>query len=321
MIYQDLYKRFEHKIGSKKKFNNLPPTEKESILKIAGVIAKVVGYENVEIESRDTDIFFEDSNKYYLEVKTPQFFKGDRGDDLSRSINKFWKELLSSKPKTLTLAFLKPNKNIEIISRPLSENSSEKPMGLLEMDSKFIPDDDVYRKLSTLLDKAASQLENIKGGKKIALIDLTYLFKANLATEQILYTLVKDTDILERVDGVSLFYHNQILDSEDLLPFTIGPTVVKKLWKDISKVFDHPHWDYSGNLIISTPNLIAEFDASQGIPKKGDFNLNKADRKTLFEALEEFDKLDSEKRKPTSSRFFTHFYELKYNLKKEKNKN
>lgn len=320
MIYQDLYKRLEHKIGNKKKFDNLRPTEKESILKIAGVIAKVVGYENVEIESRDTDIFFEDSNKYYLEVKTPQFFKGDRGDDLNRSINKFWKEQLSCKPKTLTLGFLKPNKKIEIINRQLSEKS-EKPMGLLEMDSKFIPDEDVYRKLSTLLDKAASQLENISDGKRIALIDLTYLFKANLATEQILFMLVKDTDILERVDGVSLFYHNQILNSENPLPYMIGPTVIKKPWKDMSKVFDHPHWGYSGNLIISTPNFIAEFDASPGIPKKGDFNLKKADKKILFDALEEFDTLDSEEREPRSFRFFTHFYELKYNLKKEKNKN
>ena len=311
MIYQDLYKRLEHKIGNKKTFDKLRPTEKESILKIAGVIAKVVGYDNVEIESRGSDIFFEDSNKYFLEVKTPQFFKGDRGDDLSRSINKFWKKLLS---KTLTLGFLKPNKNIEIISRPLSEKS-EKPKGLLVMDSKFIPDKDIYRKLSTLLDKAASQLENIKGGRKIALIDLTYLFKANLAIEQVLYTIVKDTDILERVDGVSLFYHNQIRDSEDLLPFTIGPTVVKKPWKDISKVFDHPHWGYSGNLIITTPNLIAGFDASQGIPKRGDFNLKKADKKKLFEVLEEYDKLDSEERKLRSYRWFTHFYELKYNLK------
>lgn len=320
MIYQDLYKRLEPKIGNKKKFDKLRPTEKESILKIAGVIARVVGFENVEIESRGSDIFFEDSNEYYLEVKTPQFFKGDRGDDLSRSINKFWKKLSSFKRKTLTLALIKPNKNIEIINRQLSEES-EKPKGLLVMDSKFVPDEDIYRKLNTLLDKAASQLENIKGGRKIALIDLTYLFKANLATEQILYMLVKDTDILERLDGVSLFYHNQILNSEDQLPYTIGPTVVKKPWKKISKVFDHPHWGYSGNLIITTPNLIAEFDASRGIPKKGDFNLKKADKKTFFEALEEFDKLDSEERKPRSFRFFTHFYELKYNLIKEKNKN
>jgi len=231
MIYQDLYKHLEHKIGNKKRFNKLPPTEKESILKIAGVIAKVVGYENVEIESKGCDIFFEDSNKYYLEVKTPQFFKGDRGDDLRRNLNKFWKKLTS---KTLTLGFLKPNKIIEIISRPLSEKS-EKPMGLLEMDSKFIPDEDVYRKLSTLLDKAASQLEDLKGGRRIALIDLTYLFKANLETEQILFTIIQDTDILERVDGVSLFYHNQILSSEDQLPYTIGPTVVKKPWKFIAQ--------------------------------------------------------------------------------------
>ncbi len=317
MIYQDLYKRLEPKIGNKKKFDKLRPTEKESILKIAGVIVKVVGYENVEIESKGSDIFFEDSNKYYLEVKTPQFFKGDRGDDLRRSINQFWKKLTS---KTLTLGFLKPNRIIEIIRRPLSEKT-EKPMGLLEMDSEFIPDEYVYRKLSTLLDKAASQLEDLKGGRKIALIDLTYLFKANLATEQILFTIVQDTDTLERIDGVSLFYHNQILDSEDQLPFAIGPTVVIKPWKNISKVFDHPHWGYSGNLIITTPNLIAEFDTSQGIPKKGDFNLKKADKKILFEAMEEFDKLDSERRMPSSSRFFTHFYESKYNLKKEKNKN
>ncbi len=229
MIYQDLYKHLEHKIGNKKNFDKLRPTEKESILKIAGVIAKVVGYENVEIESRGSDIFFEDSNKYYIEVKTPQFFKGDRGDDLSKSINKFWKKLLSFNPKTLTLALLKPNKNTEIINRPLSEKS-EKPKGLLVMDSKFIPDQYIYRKLRTLLDKAASQLENIKGGRKIALIDLSYLFKANLATEQILYTLVKDIDILERVDGVSLFYRNQILNSEDNLPYTVGPTVLKKPW-------------------------------------------------------------------------------------------
>ncbi len=318
MIYKDLYRRFEHKIGKKKRFNKLRPTEKESILKIAGVIAKVVGYENVEIESRGCDIFFEDSNKYYLEVKTPQFFMGDRGDDLIRNINKFWKKLVS---RNLTLGFLKPNNVIKIIRRPLRGNPSEKPMGLLEMDSKFIPDEDVYRKLDALLDKAASQLENISGGKKIALIDLTYLFKANLATEQILYTLVKDTDILERIDGVSLFYHNQMLTSKDLLPFTIGPTVVKKPWKNISKVFEHPHWGYSGNLIITTPNLIAHFDESQGIPRKGDFNLKKADKKTLFEALEGFDKLDSEERKPRSFRFFTHFYESKYNLKKKNNIN
>ena len=317
MIYQDLYKHLEHKIGNKKNFDKLRSTEKESILKIAGVIAKVVGYENVEIESRGSDIFFEDSNKYYIEVKTPQFFKGDRGDDLRRSINKFWKKLSSFNPKTLTLALLKPNKNTEIINRPLSEKS-EKPKGLLVMDSQFIPDENVYRKLRTLLDKAASQLEKIKGGLKIALIDLTYLFKANLATEKILYTIVKDIDILERVDDVSLFYHNQILNSEEILPFTIGPTVVKKPWKNISKVFDHPHWGYSGNLIITTPNLIADFDASQCIPNRGDFNLKKADKKIFFDALEEFDKLDSEERKPRSFRFFTQFYESKYNLKKEK---
>lgn len=39
-------------------------------------------------------------------------------------------------------------------------------MGLLEMDSKFIPDEDVYRKLRTLLDKAASQLEDLKSGSR-----------------------------------------------------------------------------------------------------------------------------------------------------------
>lgn len=315
MIYKDIYKHLEQKIGSKKNFHNLPPTEKESILKIAGVIAKVVGYENVEIESRGCDIFFKDYDEYYLEVKTPQFFKGDRGDDLSKITNKFWNELKSYKPNTLTGGLIKPNKEIEIVTRTLSENS-EKPKGLLVMDSQFIPDKHIYRKLGTLLDKAAKQLEEIDDGRKIALIDLTYLFKANLATDKILYELVKESDIMDRVDGVSLFYHNQVLSPIERLPFMIGPTVVKKQWSHLSKVFDHPHWGFIGNLIITTPNLITEPDASQDVPKGGDFDLKKADKKILFEILERFDQLDSEERKPENNRLFTHFYEKKYNLKR-----
>ncbi len=314
MIYKDIYNRLEPKIGSKKKFHKLRPTEKESILKIAGVIAKIIGYEKIEIESRGCDIFFEDHDEYYLEVKTPQFFKGDRGDDLSKITNKFWNELKSYKPNMLTGGFIKPNKEIEIFTRTLSEKSEE-PKGLLVMDSQFVPDKHIYRKLGTLLNKAAKQLEDIKEGWKIALIDLTYLFKANLAVEQILYELVKESDIMDRIDGVSLFYHNQVLNPIEILPFMIGPTVVKKLWPHISKVFDHPHWGFIGNLIITTPNLITPV-VSQDVREGGDFDLKKDDKKILFEILGQLDQLDSEEREPINYRLFTHFYEKKYNLKR-----
>lgn len=321
MIYKDLYRKFEDQIGSKKKFHNMPPTERESTLKIAGVIAKVVDVKNIEIEARDCDIFFEDHDEYYIEVKTPQFFKGDRGDDLSRTLSKFWDELKTYKSNTLLGGFVKPNNKLEIRSFTLNERS-EKPKGLIEMDSKYIPDEDVFRHLYSLLEKAAGQLENIKNGRKIAIIDLTYLFKANLATEKILFELVKDGDILERIDAVSLCYHNQLLNSTDQLPFTIGPTVIRKStvtrgpWRHISKVFDHPHWGYSGNLIITTPNLIKELDESLEVPKLGGFNLIKADRKLFFETLEQFDQLDSEERNFNHERLFTHFQEKKYDLKR-----
>ncbi|MBD3211522.1 MAG: hypothetical protein GF311_02855 [Candidatus Lokiarchaeota archaeon] len=182
------------------------------------------------------------------------------------------------------------------------------------MDSKFIQNKNIYHKLCSLLEKAASQLENLISGRKIALIDLIDLYKSNLATEQILSTSIKDNDILGRIDALSLLYHNQALNSEDQLPFLIGPTILVKSWKYISKVFNHSHWDYSGNLIKTTPSLIANFDSSKGIAKKGDFNLKRVDNKFLFEISEEFDKLDSEGRIPNLHRSFTHFYELKYNL-------
>jgi len=319
MIYQDVYKRLEHKIIYKKKFYNLNPTEKESILRIAGVIANVVGYENIEIESRDCDIYFEDHDDYYLEVKTPQFFKGDRGDDLNRITKKFWDEIKSYRPNTLTGGLIKPNNKLEIVTRKLSGNS-EIPKALLVMDSQFNPDKNVYRKLGSFLDKAAKQLERIEGGRRIVLIDITYLFKANLPTEKILFELVKDIDIMERVDGVSLFYHNQLLNPTEKLPYMIGPTIVNKQtyrqWtrSHKSKVFDHPHWGFIGNLIITTPNLIKPVPPGD-VPKGGDFDLEKEDKHKLFEILAKFDQSDSEERESVKYRYFTQYYEKKYNLK------
>ena len=313
MLIKEIYRNLERQIINKKKFRILRPAEKESTLKIAGVIANVVDIEHIEIETDECDIYFKDHDKYYLEVKTPQFFKGDRGDYFSRITNKHLSNLTSNAQRELLGIFIKPNKKVETLSYQLKE-PSDFPRTVIGMDSKFISDDQVYRKLDRLLEKAASQLENLSDGRKIAIIDLVYLFRANFTTERVLFELVNDTDFLERIDAVSLFYHDQGRNAHDPLPFTIGPIIMKKPWKNMSKVFDHPYLGYSGNLLIVTPSLIEDISHLKGNPGHGDFRISGVDKQTLFDMFQRFDELDSDTRSTRTHRMFTHFYEQEYDL-------
>lgn len=313
MLIKELYKNLERQIINKKKFHKLRPAEKESTLKIAGVITNVVGKEHIEIETDECDIYFKDHDKYFLEVKTPQFFMGDRGDDFSRIINKNFSNLSSNAKRELLGIFVKPNKKVETLSYQLKE-PSDFPKAVIGMDSKFIPDEQVYRKLDTILEKAASQLENLSDGRKIAIIDLVYLFRANFTTERVLFELVNNTDLLERINAVSLFYHDQRRNAYDPLPFTIGPTIMKKPWRNMSKVFAHPYWGYSGNLLIVTPNLIEDISHLQGNPGRGDFQISRVDKQALFDMFKRFGELDSDTRSTRTQRMFTHFYEQEYDL-------
>lgn len=82
----------------------------------------------------------------------------------------------------------------------------------------------------------------------------------------------------------------------------------------MSKVFDHPYWGYSGNLLIVTPNLIEDISHLQGNPGHGDFRISRVDKQTLFDMFQRFDKLDSDTRSTRTHRMFTHFYEQEYDL-------
>lgn len=314
MLIKDLYNKLEPQIINKKKFHKLRPAEQESTLRIAAVIARVVGRDSVEIETDECDIYFDNNDEYYLEVKTPQFFRGDRGDSFNRIKKNIFENLSSNAPRELVGYFIKPNKKVETESYQLSE-PSDFPRAVIGMDSKFIPDKVVYRKLDSLLERAARQLEDLSDGRKIALIDLTYLFRANFTTEKVLFELVNDTDILERINAVGLFYHDQGRNNYDPLPYNIGPIIMKKRWKNMSKVFDHPYCGYSGNLLIVTPNLIEDVAHLEGNPGHGDFRINKADKEILYKIFQRFDEMDSDTRDTQTHRMFTHFYEHKYKLR------
>lgn len=182
------------------------------------------------------------------------------------------------------------------------------PMGVINFDSNFIPRKVIFKKFVRLLDKAATQIENLQGGKRMAVIDIGYNFTDIRISYEVLKEVAIDTDIMDRLDGISLFYLNQMDVNRVPVPFTLGPTIVNKLTK-ISKVFDHPYNEYSGNIMTLTPNLISlNCTSDSPVPQMGSFNLDKKSIKFFYETLSKLTKYDTSDIKTDAKRYHTLFY-------------
>ena len=291
-IMENILSKIKQKatFGSRKKFNNLSFEVQSSALRISQKIANVVGWENIIIEKEECDIFFEDHFDYYIEIKTPQLFKQDFGDKLVRLNNELL-EIIDASKRPLVGIHVFNFKDLKIVTNTkIPVERDAKSFGIINYDSNLIPDELIFRKIDILLEGAAAQFEkkNVQGGKLWVIIDVTFNFVDIKRAFYNLKKVILDTDIMERIDGVSLFYLNQIKVNVEEVPFTIGPTIVNNL-ENISKVFDHPYHSYIGNLIITSPELFS----STGI-----LNLDKLSSKQFYKTLFELSKYDSN---PTSS--------------------
>ncbi len=293
--------------GSEKRFRGLTPEVKSSVLRISSNIAQVVGWDNIKVETEECDIFFKDKCDYYLEVKTPQLLKQDIGDRFKRINHKLMEIINSSRRKFL--GFHIRENDIKIIEENRIKIPKHcQPIGVINFDSSFIPRDIIFKKFVGLLDKAATQIEDLQGGKRMAVIDIGYNFTDIYISFDVLKEVVIETDIMDRLDGISLFYLNQMEINKVPVPFTLGPTIVNKLSK-ISKVFDHPYNVYRGNIMTVTPHLISlNSTPDSPVPQTGSFNLDKKSIKYLYKTLSKLTQYDTDEIKTDDKRYLTLFY-------------
>lgn len=293
--------------GSEKDFRSLSPEVKSSVLRISCKIAQIVGWDKIEVETEECDIFFKDGCNHYLEVKTPQFLKQDIGDRFKKINNNLMEIINTSRRKFLGFHFRENDIKIIEDSRIKIPKHCQ-PMGVINFDSNFIPRKVIFKKFVRLLDKAATQIENLQGGKRMAVIDIGYNFTDIRISYEVLKEVAIDTDIMDRLDGISLFYLNQVDVNRVPVPFTLGPTIVNKLTK-ISKVFDHPYNEYSGNIMTLTPNLISLSCTSDSpVPQRGSFNLDKKSKKFFYETLNKLTNYDTSDIKTDKKRHLTLLY-------------
>jgi hypothetical protein len=291
--------------GRRKKFFNLPIEIINSTLRLAYKISETVGWDKITVETKECDIYFKDHYNYYLELKTPQFFSQNIGDTFTR-LNKKWMDIINASKRRFIAIHIRENdfKVIEDSRIRLPKNS--RPMGLLNFDSNFIPENNIYDLFERLIEKAASQIEDIEGGKRIAVIDTGY---SHISIDRASFTIKKiilDTDIMERIDGISVFYYNQFEFGKNPVPFTLAPTFLKED-QNVSKVFDHHRYDvYQGNLMVLTSNLIPpNMDLTK--QSKGSFSLDGVSKKYLYETIEKIVQFDSDEKMRDLKRNFTIF--------------
>ncbi len=295
------------KYGSEKKFRSLSPEVKSSVLRISYNIAQIVGWDNVEVETEECDIFFKDGCDHYLEVKTPQFLKQDIGDKFKKINNEIMEIISTSGRKFLGFHFRE--NDIKVIEdNRIKIPNHDQPMGVINFDSSFIPRRVIFNKFNQLLGKAATQIEHLQGGKRMVIIDLGYNFTDIRTSYEVLKEVVIDTDIMDRLDGISLFYFNQRDVNRVPVPFNLGPTIINKL-TNISKVFDHPYNEYSGNIMTLTPYLISlNWTSDSCVPQMGSFNLDKKSKKYFYETLSKLTKYDTSDLLTDKKRCLTLFY-------------
>lgn len=128
---------------SKKKFHDLPIETIYSVLRIVYKISETVGLDNIIVETKECDIYFKDYYNYYLEVKTPQFFKQNIGDKFTR-LNNLWMDTINASRRKFMAIHVRENDYKVIEDSRIRLPKNNKTMGLINFDSNFIPENTIY---------------------------------------------------------------------------------------------------------------------------------------------------------------------------------
>ncbi len=226
-------------IDNHKKFKGLKAPERESVLRICKYIGDLIGYDTIRVETPNSDIEFTDRDNYYIEVKTVFYFRGKYGDMHNR-IMKEVVDILDSKKNRFYSLFV-DNYELKIISEN-KRLDSKNPSSIANVMFSYnhIPNNDIYKKLWTIIDEASDQLENNnKNGKKIIAIDISYyLMDALLPRKQLEEWLKSNPEIAERVDGICIFSLDHQKKGGFFYPLIISTQRIKKCVK--SRVFRQP---------------------------------------------------------------------------------
>ena len=233
-----------------KKYSALPPKERSSVLRICRYIGDIIGYDSIRVESIDSDIEFEDREAYFLEVKTPIYFRGNHGDNHLRIMKEF-NDILESRRSRFVSGFIDNKNNLEVISDFKRRNiKNTDSTGNLMFEYTYISDKFIYRKLRDLIFDAADQLDKIDStGRKIIVIDISYLLLDSLRPrEQLQNWLELNPEISERVDGICIFSLDHQKKGGLIYPLTISTQRLKDCVK--SNVFKQikPQTDIRYNL-------------------------------------------------------------------------
>ncbi|KKN16665.1 hypothetical protein LCGC14_0973630 [marine sediment metagenome] len=254
---------------SKKKFNQYKSDYwvQISTLNLAENIGLQCGYENTNIEPHlnegDADIKFYDEENHFLQVKCPKLFAiYSHGQDLIRFTNRFCKEVLSKSDSKFAVAYINENGYYKLFSKEINKPSMKASLGVVLYDAFFPSQGHIVDKLMSYIEKAYTQLKNIKEiGKKIILLDITFYPRASLHIYRALKWIY--TELLQKksnkIDGIAMFSWDPLNVVNDSIKSTIIPVVLNENVN--SGVFKQNFHLYDGQM-MSLP-LCGTFKAQQ----------------------------------------------------------
>lgn len=245
------------KIGKMKKFREYDPFTQSSILQIAENVGNIVGLDSVTIEPGSGDIRFIDEDVYYLEVKSPSFFKSKYGGILVDAEKDFLRILGRSKSR-FAVAYSLGSSLIPIHVEDVNKGGRRASLGIHAIDTSFVPTPDVIRKLEDVLFLSNKQLGRI-GEKawKIFVLDITQ-YPARGSSD--FRNLVSNAfwcnrGHLKAIDGIALFAWNPAQRDSHTLPSSLIPVALKGGVR--STVFRQEFQLYGGMMVTMPVSMYA----------------------------------------------------------------
>ncbi|MCW3130204.1 MAG: hypothetical protein N2V75_08930 [Methanophagales archaeon] len=253
------------KVGKLTKFKGYHYFVQSSILQIAENIGNIVGFDSVTIEpnvsSGDADIRFIDDAVYYLQVKSPLFFKQKYGSKFT-DISKEFDRILSKSRSRFAVGYATGSSSATGSSLiPIHVEDIHKPgrrasLGILVYDTSFVLTSDIVRKVEDMSYDANKQLGKIQEKSwKIFILDIThYPARGNLDFYYLLANIFwPNPNVFKAIDGIGLFSWNPAQRSDYTLPSTIIPILLKK--GITSRVFKQPFQLYQGMMITMPTSM------------------------------------------------------------------
>lgn len=241
------------KVEKIKRFKGYDYFVQSSILQIAENIGNILEFDCVTIEpnlpSGDADIKFIDDDVYYLQVKSPLFFRSKYGHKFS-DISKEFNRILTNSKSRFAVGYVVGSSLIPIYVKDVNKPGKRVSLGILAYNPLFVPTSDIVRKMEDMLYEANNQLGEIQEKSwKIFILDVThYPTRGNLDFYNLLAKISKQ-NTFKSIDGIGLFSWNLAKRNDYTLPSTIIP-VLEAFKRGIrSKVFRQPFQLYQGMMI------------------------------------------------------------------------